>query len=218
MSNTVETLRDASKYLRESNWGHGIDHTECLKCQYANRVDDAADRIAALEAEIKSDNKTIELFKAENAALRKDAGRYRWLRQYGQRELFIACNTAGQISQFCVDAADAAIDAALAQPPDGVVDTAMPITRYSLKLMPASESGPARPIMEADANGRWCNYNEHVAAIDAAVEAAMKDAPFCAGGYSADDPHEFHCADCEAISPDGCLLRGGRGTPPLTPP
>lgn len=34
-------LREVSLYLRESNWGHFIDHKLCTKCGLADKIDAA---------------------------------------------------------------------------------------------------------------------------------------------------------------------------------
>jgi len=66
---------------------------ESLEEELATAQTDAHDRIAALEAQISEQSENIVALKAERAAaqaealaLRKDAGRYRWLREHSYKD------------------------------------------------------------------------------------------------------------------------------------
>lgn len=48
MTDINALLREISQYLRLSSWGHLLSHKDCVKCGYANKLDDflAAEMVA----------------------------------------------------------------------------------------------------------------------------------------------------------------------------
>lgn len=78
---------------------------------------EAADRIAALEAENASNLRLLDEARADAEANRRDAERYRWLRAQSAGDTFwIARGVVGSLSQWNGEPADASIDTAMKEP------------------------------------------------------------------------------------------------------
>lgn len=104
-------MSDIQKRLRASLGFDAINGSEEERAVCAKQMSDAATHIDTLESDLARVTAELAACKEENEALRKDAERYRWLRENSAEANRVYFDFAGNML-------DAAIDAAIKEGPN----------------------------------------------------------------------------------------------------